>query len=123
MKLRTIKLSQMKAILLTLGLMASSTVFAQVDVNTSDEVLLKGKNLDKMYDVAVPSARMEFVVEGVDKPIPITFDGATTLLDASGLTNEEKSLVHSTYVKFSGSSNVDFLDANGYTKAHSKAKK
>ncbi|WP_395339168.1 hypothetical protein PN836_013815 [Ningiella sp. W23] len=91
---------------MSLFLCTSAYAAPQVDENTSDATLLKGKDLSVMFEAPTPIARMTFTVEGVSSPVEVTYKDNTALLHVSALSDEERMKVKSAYRAFSGSDAV-----------------
>jgi hypothetical protein len=99
---------------------AVTQVSAQVTPDTPDKVLLEGKDLDSMYQVARPTTRMSFEIDGLDKPIDIQYMNKRMVLVVSEPTQNEKERIKDAFIKFSGKKNFVIKSQNEMTKEKSR---
>ena len=97
-----------------IGMLLSASFYAgaQVTEATSDQALLKNKNVEQMFEVAQPSTRLELHVEGFDKPIEVSYHNGSPVLYAKGALQEQQQQILDAYTQLTGSENAEVKDTD-----------
>jgi len=83
-----------------------------VDVNTSDEVLLRGKDVAEMNKVLEPSVRLTMTIEGIRNKISVDSENGDVSLMVDDVSKEQVTTIKNTFKQITDVTNVKVVNSD-----------